>query len=125
MGNSPIIYRPSIEIELINGRNKTKQMAIVDSGTDISLMDFGVAKVLNVDFKSCEKRKVGGITGSSVGYRTDVEIIVERFTARLKIPVIFVEELNTGILLGQIGFFEHFVITFDKKKSIFTLKENT
>jgi hypothetical protein len=59
-----------------------------------------------------------------VGYSSNVSIIVERFKREIDIPVIFTKELNTGILLGQIGFFDNYKVTFEKTNKAFYLEEN-
>lgn len=99
-------------------------MAIVDSGSDITLMDFDIAQFLEIDLAQCKEVNLGGITGRSVGYTSEVSIVVEKFQREVAIPVVFTKELNTGILLGQVGFFDNYTITFDRKNKTFFLEQN-
>lgn len=124
MGSSPMVYRPSIQIDIRKNGKHISQMAIVDSGSDITLMDFDIAQFLEIDLKKCKGVNLGGITGRSAGYASEVSIVVERFEKEIMIPVIFTKELNTGILLGQIGFFDNYKIVFDRKNKTFFLEEN-
>lgn len=124
MGNSPMVYRPSVQIEIRKGDKSILQMAIVDSGSDITLMDFEIAQFLEIDLGKCKEVNLGGITGKSAGYASEITIVVEKFKKEVTIPVIFTKELNTGILLGQIGFFDTYKVAFDRKNKTFFLEEN-
>ena len=124
MGNSPVVYRSSVQIDIRKGDKHILQMAIVDSGSDITLMDFEIAQFLEIDLATCDRVNLGGIIGKSVGYSSEVSIVVEKFKKEISIPVVFTEELNTGILLGQTGFFDNYKITFDRRNRAFSLEEN-
>jgi len=124
MGSSPMIYRPSVQIDIRKNGKHILQMAIVDSGSDITLMDFDIAQFLEIDLSKCREVNLGGITGKGVGYVSDIAIVVERFTKEIAVPVVFTKELNTGILLGQEGFFDNYKVTFDKRHTMFSLEEN-
>lgn len=124
IGSGTIVYLPSLHINIIGDTLQISQMAMVDSGSSVSIMNLEIAKFLNVDIEKCKKVNLAGITGRSVGYESIITIVVEGFTEMLSLPVIFTKELNTGILLGQIGFFDKFTITFDKVHNIFKLERN-
>jgi hypothetical protein len=91
----------------------------------MTLVNAEIAIYLGIDMHTCTRVNLGGITGKSAGYVSEVEVLIDRFPKALAMPVVFVEELNTGILLGQTGFFEHFLVTFDRRKKAFSLKRNT
>lgn len=124
LGGKSIIYLPSLRIDILGSASQISQMAMIDSGSSISLMNLEIAEFLKIDIKNCKKVNLAGITGRSDGYESMVTIIIEGFSEKLTIPVIFTKELNTGILLGQIGFFDKFTIIFDKAKNIFKLERN-
>ena len=124
IGAQKIVYRPILEIVIEHNKKSIRATAIVDSGTEISLIESSIAHFLEIDLTKCKKVKLSGITGEAVGYASDISIQVEGFKEILSIPVIFTDELKTGILLGQIGFFESFIITFDKAHNEFLLERN-
>lgn len=124
LGQGEMAFRPSLEIAIHASGKRFVQMAIVDSGSDISLMNYEVAEFFAIDLTRCKKTNVGGVTGKGIGYLTSIGITVEGFKKEITTPVVFIKDLNTGILLGQTGFFEKFKIIFERKKRVFTLEEN-
>jgi hypothetical protein len=124
IGSSTIVYVPTLQISILGTHSQISQMAMVDSGSSISIMNFEIAEFLKIDKEKCKKVNLAGITGKSVGYESTVTIVVDGFTEKITLPVIFTKELNTGILLGQIGFFDKFTVIFEKKHNIFTLDRN-
>lgn len=128
MGSSPVVYRPSIEI-LISNNDKPAiksivQMAMVDSGSDVVLMDVEIAEYLEIDPNACQKTRMSGVTGEAEGFVAKVHLKVEQFEETIPVDVVFIKELKTGILLGQKGFFDYFTIIFDKSNNIFKLERN-
>lgn len=124
IGSGTIVYVPSLQINILGTHSQISQMAMVDSGSSITIMNLEIAEFLKIDTKMCKKVNLAGITGRGVGYESTVTIVIEGFAEKMSLPVIFTKELNTGILLGQIGFFDKFTITFEKAHNIFKLVRN-
>jgi len=125
--NGGYVYTPSLEIEIINGSRKFSTDAIIDSGSDCTMMSGEVAQVLGIDFSKCEKDPdIKGILGaSSEGFIANIKIKVEKFEDEpLDVKVTFIPGLNTPVLLGQNDFFQHFQVLFNKKKNIFKLSSD-
>lgn len=125
LGDSLIAYRPSLEIEICRDKIGIAQMAMVDSGSDATLMDVEIAEYLGINLADCPRVKLSGVTGAGDGFVADVEIHIEKIAESIPLQVVFVKELRTGILLGQKGFFEYFTVTFEKNKNRFGLERNT
>lgn len=123
-GAKSITYLPSLRIDILGEKSHIRQMAMIDSGSSITLMDFEIAEFLKVDIAKCKKVNLAGITGRSDGYESTVTIVLDGLKEKLSLPVIFTKELNTGILLGQIGFFDKFTVIFEKKANISKLERN-
>lgn len=120
-GNS-ITYRPLIEINVSSGTGTKglSVLALIDSGTDGTLFNLEMAKVLGIDISKCKKVKVGGI-GEREGFICDVKLTVPDFQVSIDIEVIFVDQLPFDGLLGQRHFFEKFRIKFEKDRNKFYL----
>ena len=100
--------------------DKVKILAMVDSGTDSTVLDADIARSLRTDLSRCQRVRLGGI-GSLDGYMTNVQLAVPDFDLAMDIPVMFAENLPVQGLLGQKHFFQRFKIRFEKDKNKFYL----
>ena len=121
--------RPAIPIHFINGDETVEIPSLVDSGADMSSIDYRWANLLKFDTSG--KRTISyGVTGSveTVISHVDVEINKghEHYSLNIPIRVLFVKEtdLYTPTLLGRKGFFEKFRITIDEIGQKIILKSN-
>lgn len=114
------IKRPMIEIEVF-GRNNSKTFdALIDSGADLSLFNFEIAEVLDIDLTNAKPANFTGIAGSVDGYRVNnLKLKVDGFSETIEIPACFVDSPSVGILLGQYGFFDLHRIKFEKDHDTF------
>lgn len=111
-----------LEVEVSKSGQSFTQVAIIDSGADITVMSSEVAEAIGIDAATCEKKFVSGIGGiPQEGFLCDVDLKVENISGSVTIPVLFVPGLQFNYLLGQYGFFEHFRVRFDKDRDIFAL----
>ena len=111
-----------IEVEVSKGDKSFVQVAVIDSGADITVMSAEVAEAIGIDTATCEKKFISGIGGvPQEGFLCDIELKVEKISGFVTIPVLFVPGLQFNYLLGQYGFFEHFRVRFDKDRNIFAL----
>lgn len=111
-----------VEVSLHKNGKKISQIAMIDSGAYITMINAEVSDLLGVDKTKCEKFIVGGITKDRVeGWLCKIELKLDKFNDSIEIPVVFVPDLQTNMLLGQIGFFEKFKIKFECSQNIFSL----
>lgn len=107
-------FYPAIPFILKANGKKIKLLAIIDSGSEISLLDKDSAKELGIDYRlTKEIRYMNGVSGRLLVYVHQLEISVGNKTFLCKIG--FSDERTTSHnLLGRRGFFENFKITFDE-----------
>ncbi|MBI4115467.1 MAG: hypothetical protein HY447_02705 [Candidatus Omnitrophica bacterium] len=119
------IFKPLIPIVLRFEGRKQKLFALVDSGADACLFPRGIADVLGIDVRSGGRVDFTGIGGMPTPfYFHEIEILFGEH--RVKTRVGFSTSLNigTGGILGQHGFFDNFIITFDRKNRFIEVKRH-
>ena len=116
------VHRPIIEIEVWakEGSEKVPVMAMIDSGTDGTVLHADIAEALGIDGAHCKPGTLGGI-GSLSGFYTEVKIVVPDFNIAYATPVFFGKNLPMDGLLGQATFFPLFKIRFEKAANKFYL----
>ena len=125
------IYRPVIPIHIhnLNLKNKIHHYALLDTGADYNLFHADLLEILEVDdLKYGKRQDLFGIEGRGVVtyfHNVIVEIGHWRYQAFTGFTdygmVTSPDQMSYGIL-GQVGFFEHFKITFDYKKRELEIK---
>lgn len=114
------VYKPWIQVAL--GYRKTHKItphsiiALVDSGADVCFCSKDIGIWLGIKFK---KRDVITFTAANNTPLHTYKEILTLYAAGKKYdcPFYFSDELprETPIILGQLGFFDHFTITFSVK----------
>jgi Aspartyl protease len=121
-GSIDYSYRPLIEIE-VGGEKKSRIFkALVDSGTDVTIMDSAIAELLGIDSKNRTSAQISGVGEAKDGFVAPVSLRVEKFPDRVyNFEVIFAENLsnNFEIILGQQDFFRNFDVMFKKSEDSF------
>lgn len=118
-------YRPFIDISLRNDNSTCKYAVLIDSGADFNIFHGDIAKLLNLDLTGLEEIEFGGIKEDKApckGYVAGVEIGIDgQF---YNAPVVFSFDISSSGygILGQRGFFEHFIVQFDYQKKLGYLK---
>jgi hypothetical protein len=123
--NGQTIYRPLLLATLKATNGKIfRSLAWPDSGADQCLFPLSLAIALNLDLSKMKRQLTGGVGASeNITYYEDLEIDVGNglkfisyvgFTQGL-------EAQGTG-LLGQSGFFQNFLVTFDYHSRRFWLE---
>lgn len=115
--NGRIETFPAVEISVLIGREKTGIRAIfhIDSGATTSILPKSDADFLGIDVKAGKRILVRGISNESlIGYRHLINIQLNQL--KMKIPVIFVENVFVPRILGREGLFSQFGILFDELK---------
>ena len=120
--------RPMIDVELINGKKHFTEKALIDSGADTCAISSDMATALGMDLNG-EKSISYGVTGSIESISKELYIrlngIHESYNFRVPVKVLFVDEQEYGSfvpLLGRLGLFDAFKITFEQNKSRIILK---
>lgn len=115
---------PQVPITLV-GKEVIVAMAILDSGADTCVISKNMADKLGLSFIVSKEfsRGIGGRVDSA-GSKMILVIQQGQERYRFNIPVTII--LKSGefpVLLGQEGFFDKFIITFDRKEESFWLKK--
>jgi hypothetical protein len=117
-----MVKKPLIEVELLHKDESMKQLALLDSGADITTINAEIAKYLGIDLKECEERVIAGVVGQpATAYLTEMDMRVTGFPETLRFRVLFVPNLKMNILLGQEGFFDAFRVSFLKTEDTIEL----
>jgi len=120
------IIRPVITIELAHNGQSIRYEALVDSGADICIFPAELGEILELDISNGEAHEVAGITGQKEYYYIHpVTLIVggHRFNIEAGFMPNF-PRYGYGVV-GQLGFFEHFIVRFDYAKQDLELKPRT
>ena len=117
--------RPVLPIQLINGQNKVRYFAIIDSGADFCVFHASIGEIIGLTVESGKLQQFSGVSGQQqqlTAYFHDIQIEVgghefDCFAGFSK----EIEGLPYGFL-GQVGFFSLFDIRFDYDKERVELK---
>ena len=126
--NGAISKRPSILAVFSNGQEKLELYALVDSGADMSAMDYRIAEKLHLNLDG--KKVVSyGVSGAVKSVITEVTIELgkghEHYTLSIPIRVLFTKsDYIAPTLIGRKGFFDKFRITFDEYNQKVIMKNN-
>lgn len=117
-----VIYRPMIDLKLILGTNVYSCFALIDSGTDSTLINAEFAEMLGIDESKCKRIKVSGVESlNATGFGANIKFKIEGFEEEFTTEVVFVKNMVTAGLLGQKDIFENFKIRFEKRNNKFYL----
>lgn len=109
------IFRPIIPVILTCNSKVIKFAALIDSGADYNLFHGDIAAYLGISkLSSGKSRKITGISGGSIkGYEHNIGIKIGRYSSKSKI--IFSNQIpdNATAVLGNIGFFNNYVVTLN------------
>ena len=98
-------------------------LALVDSGADFCLFDGELSYLLDIDLTKLEQINLSGVTGKATGYVAHIEIGVD--TTFFSVPAVFSFEFSPdefGGLAGQLGFFDKYIIEFNRVNKTVVLK---
>ena len=117
--------RPVVPIKLINGTDSINYEVLVDSGADLCIFNSEIGEAIGIDIQRGKAQEVFGVGGkASVFYLHPVTIDVGGW--QYKIEAGFMPSVGNKImkhgLVGQKGFFEHFIVKFDLKKEEIEIK---
>ena len=110
------IYRPLIPLT-INGKDSLfDALAILDSGSDITIIPKEIADTLDIEYTN--DNSISGLSGEPVKAKegkVNIEFGKGREIYLFDIPILVpTEQKNMAIIMGRQGFFNQFKITFDE-----------
>ncbi|HRE39938.1 MAG TPA: aspartyl protease family protein [Ignavibacteria bacterium] len=117
----PFILMPYIQYEIKLGNRSFISSALIDTGASYTLINKSFAELIEFDWRSGKIIKIIGISGKQIdAYLHSVEIKLPQLNDNyISTNVAFTDCENIGILLGHIGFFEHFNMAFVYNKNSF------
>ena len=118
----PSVKRPQIIVKLSYRDKSIKYYALIDSGSDYCLFPARVGEQLGIEIERGIHEKIRGINGFANCFFHSVSIDVGGSPLDVKVGFSKdMDNMSQGIL-GQLGFFDNFTVTFDFNKSTVELK---
>ncbi|MDP1688728.1 MAG: hypothetical protein Q8L47_01180 [bacterium] len=114
------IRRPMVVVDIFGPKGKHRELALIDSGADRTLINIEIASVLGIDLSRAKRGVVTGVTGQQEIFVIDVELQPEQLS-KIKISVSFIKSDFVGVLLGEDGFFDTHKIKFEKDHNAFEI----
>lgn len=97
----------------------------MDSGADVSMIPLSIAELLGLDLNEESKFQAFGIGGKVDALETKINITVQKGheNHKFQIPIkIILGNYDLPILLGRLGFFDKFIISFNQSQEKISLK---
>ncbi len=116
---------PLVKVTLTHQTKKVTVLAMLDSGADICVFNLGYAVALGLDLNQCEQVTVSGVEGVAQDcYKTVIDLELEGLP-KITVPVLFIDSSGVDGLLGQEGFFDQHIVTFNRKGNRFEIVPNS
>jgi len=118
------ILKPIINIKVAAGKEELQYAALIDSGADFCIFDAEIGEYLGLDIKSGYKEDFGGIQekGGAEAFLHEVILNIGGWDYKTIIGFSYDIAKHGFGILGQKGFFEHFIVKFDLLKEGIELK---
>lgn len=111
------LWRPTLDLAVRGAAGWELYRFLVDSGADLSMASYSLFRILGKSWDEGERRMLRGISRRKVcvieGRVHEVDILVPEVGVQFSLPVCFARA-EVPFLVGREGFFDHFLITFDK-----------
>ena len=93
-------------------------LAVVDSGSPYCLFKTDIADFLHIDLTNAPRGQMGGVIGGpqDVTYFHRITLQVEN-NWTFDVLGAFMKKLAVPAILGRVGFFDRFTVTFDHSKT--------
>ena len=124
-----LIPRPRIEVRVSNGRNNIRLVMLVDSGADTSFIPLEVAEILQLHLGATKTSRSASGPFSTRHGEIKAEIVkgnqlIPLGKLPVNVPVKKTQDHNflSYALLGRIGLFTQFDVTFREKTKKLILK---
>ncbi len=111
---------PSVDVVFATAADRLRlETFLVDSGADISMAPRRLCEELGLDWQAGEAINLKGISTKSecdvFARILEVELLVPEAGVALSIPICFADG-DASQLLGREGFFDAFLVLFDKRR---------
>ena len=116
------VAHPTIILPVRTAAGYEEWRFVLDSGADFTLVPRSAAELLGVDLSGARKMTARGIEGSGVSAQL-AEITLRIGDVEFGVPCLFSSNENTPYLLGRMGLFSRFNITFDNRRRKIVLEE--
>lgn len=118
------VLKPLITVVLRRQDWKAKLFSLVDSGADACLFPKGIADLLDIDVKSGHRINFMGMGAYSTPfYFREIEILLGEYRVKTKVGFSTSQNIGVSGILGQQGFFDNFIISFDHKNGFIEIKK--
>lgn len=118
---TPVLY---VSLQRTKG-SRTRRQFVVDSGADISVAPRKLCELLGLTWSAGMQTEIRGISQREecvVSAREhEVTILIAEARKEILVPICFAEG-DAPLLLGREGFFDAFVVSFDKERSLTTFE---
>lgn len=117
-----VFYKPVIPVIFEKNNKRYSYQALIDTGSDVSIIHFEMARELGINIKKCQKYYFGGIGGKGEGYICHINMIIGGYVIE-DVPVVFSDSLadfSFGIL-GHEGLFDKLKLVFELNKRQFEI----
>jgi hypothetical protein len=117
---------PFIPVALVGAAAQVPLMLIADSGSDYTIVSYEIAPLLGLDLEAGERTSFCGTSGEQQdAYVHRLDIVIENAdnSVRYATDVAFASlPRSVAGLLGRVGFFDRFVVTFNQPKNQIILR---
>lgn len=108
-------------VKVKNGYEKAT--FLLDSGAVVSSLPREMADKMGLELAFLKRIAFVGFGGKeSFAYKGEMTLQIK--DAEMVLPVVFTESMGTRAILGRQGFFDEYIITFDKKRGVVEIKEH-
>jgi hypothetical protein len=126
LNSGDIIYRPLIPLTLI-GKEKLDILAILDSGSDITIIPKEIAEILSIEYTG--ENEISGISKDKIKAK-EGKLLVKFGKGReiydFEIPILVpIDKENLSIIIGRAGFFNEFKISFSESERKIEFKKSS
>jgi hypothetical protein len=113
---------PVIDLQVKVKDTYQKVTFLIDSGAVISSLPREMAEKMDLELAFLKRIAfVGFGNRESFAYKGEMTILFNQ--DERTIPVVFTEGYGTRSILGRQGFFDQYIITFDKQRGVIEIKE--
>jgi len=117
------ILLPRIKVVLRYQQRKTRILALVDSGSEYCLFPKDIADLLGINVTAGPRLLITGIGNSKINFFFhEIEILLDKYYIKTKVGFA-TSGIGTSGLLGQQGFFEHFLVSFNYRNNYIEFKK--
>lgn len=110
-----IIFRPVAKVYLLRFEKEwVAEYFYVDSGADYTLIPYRMGQFLGLESLASEIKEIGGIGGVIAVRFAVVPMRIEEH--RFDCPIAWAQIERVPFLLGRVGVFDYFDITFQQRK---------